>query len=104
MLASRAMVGLPASSTVLMQRLLREQVRPHLGRLLLAALLMAVLAAATAGNAWIMQPVLDQVFINKDHGLLGLIVAGVLALALVKGMASFGQAVLMSDVGQRIIA
>jgi len=104
MLVSAAMAPAPLSSSALMSRLLRRQVRPHAGRLALAALFMAIVAATTAGNAWIMEPVLDKVFVGKEHRLLWWIVAGVLALALVKGMAGYFQAVLMNHVGQRVIA
>jgi subfamily B ATP-binding cassette protein MsbA len=95
----------PAQSTAaLMSRLLRKQVRPHAGRLLLASLFMALVAAATAGNAWILEPVLDKVFVAKDRSLLWLIVAAVVGLTLVKAIAGYAQAVLMNHVGQRIIA
>src|SRR5258708_38898068 len=100
MLGSAAMAGSPPlSSLTLMSRLLRQQVRPYAGRLIWAGLLMAVVAASTAGNAWIMEPVLDKVFVAKDHALLGMIVGGVLGLAVIKGLAGYGQAVLMNDVG-----
>src|SRR5262245_54397000 len=103
MLGSAAMA--PAQSTAaLMSRLLKKQVRPHAGRLLLASLFMALVAAATAGNAWILEPVLDKVFVAKDRNLLWLIVAGVVALTLIKTVAGYAQAVLMNHVGQRIIA
>jgi len=98
------MAAPPISSTALMARLLRQRVRPHANRLLLAALCMTLVAAATAGNAWILEPVLDKVFVAKDHALLWQIVAGVLGLALVKALAGYAQAVLMANVGQRIIA
>jgi len=94
----------PASSRVLLARLLREQVRPHGARLALAALLMAVVAGATAANAWIMQPVLDSVFVGKDARMLYLVAGGVLALALAKGVATYFQGVLMQGVGLGIVA
>jgi len=98
------MATAPKSSAALMARLLRQQVRPHAGRLVLAAVCLAVMAAATAGNAWILEPVLDKVFVARDASLLWLIVAGVIGLALTKGLADYGQSVLMAHVGQRIIA
>ena len=52
-------------SIKLVKRLVREHVRPYFGKLLLAAICMAIVAAATATNAWLMQPVLDEVFLNK---------------------------------------
>jgi len=85
-------------------RLLREQVRPHWPRLALAMALMAVVAGGTAANAWIMQPVLDHVFVGKDIRTLYLVAGGVLAIAVVKGFAGYFQGVVMQGVGLRIVA
>jgi subfamily B ATP-binding cassette protein MsbA len=102
--AARATTPDSASSRALVGRLLRSFIRPHLRRLLLAALCMALVAGATAANAWLMQPVLDDVFLRRDATMLYLVPAAVLAIALVKGAASYGNAVLMNDVGQGIIS
>ena len=51
-----------------------------------------------------MQPVLDRIFVAREGSLLLLIAGVALALALVKGLADYGEAVLMTRVGQRVIA
>src|SRR5215468_4389177 len=91
-------------STALVWRLARDFMRPHLPRILLAFLLMGLAAASTAGRAWLMEPVLDRIFVAREGSLLLLIAGGALALALVKGLADYGDAVLMTRVGQRVIA
>jgi subfamily B ATP-binding cassette protein MsbA len=78
--------------------------RPHLQRILFAFLLMGLAAASTAGRAWLMEPVLDRIFVAREGSLLLLIAGGAFALALVKGLADYGEAVLMTRVGQRVIA
>jgi ATP-binding cassette, subfamily B, bacterial MsbA len=88
----------------LARRLVREHVRPHWGRIALAALAMVFAAAATAANAWLMEPVLDDVFVRRDRAMLVLIPLAVIVSALVKGGATYAQAVLLNHVGQRIIA
>ena len=50
----------------LVARLLRSYLRPHAGRISIALVAMVAGAAATAGNAWLMQPVLDKVFIDRN--------------------------------------
>ena len=99
-----AIVGRGARSVALVARLAREFIRPHAGRIALAFLLMGLAAASTALRAWLMQPVLDRIFVARDGSLLLLIAGGALALALVKGLADYGEAVLMTRVGQRVIA
>ncbi len=93
-----------APTRLLVGRLVSEHVRPHLGRLLFAMGCMALVAAATAANAWLMQPVLDDVFLKGDETMLIFVPVAVIAIALIKGGAAYGQAVQMNYVGQRIIS
>jgi subfamily B ATP-binding cassette protein MsbA len=51
-----------------------------------------------------MEPVLDRIFVAREGSLLLLIAGGALGLALVKGLADYAEAVLMTRVGQRVIA
>jgi len=99
-----AILGSGARSVALVARLVREFIRPHTRRIAFAFLLMGLAAASTALRAWLMQPVLDRIFVARDGSLLLLIAGGALALALVKGLADYGEAVLMTRVGQRVIA
>jgi subfamily B ATP-binding cassette protein MsbA len=85
-------------------RLVRDHVRPYISRLLLAGLCMALAAGATAAMAYLMEPVLDEVFIEKDRDLLILVPLAVIGVTLIKGVATYGQSVLMAFVGQRVIA
>jgi subfamily B ATP-binding cassette protein MsbA len=92
------------STRALTRRLLRGYVRPHLWRLALAMVCMAITAAATAALAQQMEPLLDMAFAGGDYGLLLSLATVVLIIFLVKGVASFGQEVLINHVGQRITA
>ncbi len=87
-----------------MVRLVRDHVRPYIGRLLLAGLCMVLAAGAIAALAYLMEPVLDQIFIEKNRDLLITVPAAVIVITLIRGAATYGQAVLMAFVGQRVIA
>ncbi len=87
-----------------MRRLVKERIRPHLSRLVIAIICMAIVAGVTAANAWLVKPVLDEVFEAKNAALLYLIPGAVLALALIKGAAGYLEAVQMEYVGQRMVA
>jgi len=93
-----------ATTHSLVARLVHEYVRPHRGRLSLAVLCMAVVAGTTAANAYLMKPVFDDVFILKDESMLLIIPITILLIAVIKGAATYGQAVLMSYIGQKIVA
>jgi subfamily B ATP-binding cassette protein MsbA len=88
----------------LVRRLVGEFLRPHLGRMALSFLAMAIVAGATAANAWLMEPMLDRVFVARDERLLLVIPVAVIVLALLKGGANYVQSVLMTTVGQRVVA
>ncbi len=92
----------PEASVRLVERLWNDHINFHLRRLGLAALCMIVVAAATAGNAWLLQPVLDGIFLKNDTSLLLALPIAILALAALKGAGSYGQMVMMKYVGQRI--
>ena len=87
----------------LVKRLVRESVRPYLAWIAFALLCMACVAGATAVSALLMKPVINDVFVARTESLLIPIALAVIATFAVKGIANYGQSVLMSFVGQRII-
>ncbi|HEX3881789.1 MAG TPA: ABC transporter transmembrane domain-containing protein [Stellaceae bacterium] len=91
-------------SAALVRRLVRDFVRRHSGKIAVALFCMGVAAASTALRAWLMEPVLDRVFVRHDQSFLLLIAAAALVLAAVKGFADYGVNVLMARVGLRVIA
>jgi ATP-binding cassette, subfamily B, bacterial MsbA len=99
-----AILGRGGRSAALVWRLARDFMRPHGKRVVLAFLLMGLAAGSTAGRAWLMQPVLDRIFVAHEGSLLLIIAGAALALALAKGLADYGATVLMNRIGQRVIA
>ena len=93
-----------SSTKILVQRLFKNYVKKNYTKLFLSLICMVIVAAATAINAWMMQPVLDDVFIDKNEQLMLLIPIAVLLIAFFKGVASYFQSVLMSFIGYRIVA
>ena len=87
-----------------MRRLLRESVRRYAGWMFLAVACMAVMAAANALSAWLMKPVVNDVFIDRNREILWLVGGAVLVTFVVKGLASYAQATMMSYVGFKIVA
>ncbi len=86
-----------------MYRRLLGFLRPYAARLFMAMLCMVVLAATTAGVAWLLQPALDYALAGTHPEYIYIIPGAVVALYLVKGAAYYGQAYLMGWVGQRVI-
>jgi subfamily B ATP-binding cassette protein MsbA len=86
------------------RRIMARFVRPYTRRLLLAVAVMAVVSGTTALTAWLMDPVVNEVFVNQNHTMLWAIGGAVLATFLVKSVATFVQAALMSSIGFNIVA
>jgi subfamily B ATP-binding cassette protein MsbA len=83
-------------------RLLRL-VKPHTPRFILAMICMAVVGAATAAAAYLVKPAMDDIFLDRNEGMLILIPVVVLVIYLLKGVCNYGQTVLMSHIGFRIV-
>lgn len=84
-------------------RLFNEHVIPYRVRFLFAVVFMILAAAANGAIPFILQPVFDDVFYKGNPDLLFLISGSVFVAFAVRGFASYGEAITMSVIGQRII-
>jgi ATP-binding cassette subfamily B protein len=88
----------------LLWRLLSESLPEHKGKYAVAAAAMIMVAATTALSAWIMGEIIDTMSDTQHPGRVYLVATGVVVIFVVKGLASFAQAVLMARAGNRIVA
>ncbi|MBR9780402.1 MAG: ATP-binding cassette domain-containing protein [Rhodospirillales bacterium] len=88
----------------MIRRIVQDAVAPYFGKIVLALICMALMAAATGGYAYLMDPVINEVFVKKNPAMLVPVGVAVLAAFALKGFANYGQSVLMSYVGGRILA
>ena len=82
---------------------LLEFLKPYWLKLVLAMVFMSLVAAMNGLTAFLVKPVLDKIFFEKNAQMLYLIPVGVILLYLVKGIFEYLQAYLMGYVGQRVI-
>lgn len=94
----------PQGAAVLVRRLVTEQAAGQWRRYLLAFGLMIVAAAATSLGAYLIGDVINQAYVKRN--LPGIIVLALVtaAIFMIKGMATYGQAVTLARIGNRIIA
>ena len=88
----------------MVKRIVKDAVAPYFGKIVLALICMALMAAATGGYAYLMDPVINEVFVKQNEEMLIPVGVAVLASFALKGFANYGQSVLMSYVGGRILA
>jgi subfamily B ATP-binding cassette protein MsbA len=89
---------------LLIKRLARDNLRHYWPQLALALFCMAIVSATTALSAYLMEPIVNDVFIAKNEDMLFWVSGAVLVTFIAKGFASYGQSVLMAFVGLRIVA
>ena len=82
---------------------LTKLAKPHAVKFIIAMLCMLIVGVTTSGLAFLVKPALDEIFLKKDADMLKLIPLAIIAIYLMKGACSYGQTVLMSHIGQRII-
>ncbi|MFH1156462.1 MAG: ABC transporter transmembrane domain-containing protein [Pseudomonadota bacterium] len=85
------------------ERAVLDLIAVHWKRLLLAMVCMVVVAGATSLSAYLVKPMLDDIFMKKDEAMLLLIPGAALLVFLFKGAAVYGHEYLMSYVGETII-
>ncbi len=73
-------------------------------RLIGAFFCSAGVAGLSAVYAWLVQPVLDGIFIDRNRDLLLILPLGVFGVALLKALFAYGQGYLMSYVGHWVVA
>src|SRR6266550_7657927 len=94
----------PNGTPALVRRLLMEQAAGQWRHYALAFALMGVAAASTALGAYLVGDVINQAYVHKN--LPGIVILALVTavIFMIKGMATYGQAVMLARIGNGIIA
>jgi ATP-binding cassette, subfamily B, bacterial MsbA len=94
----------PNGNAALVHRLLVAQAATHWRRYMLALLMMFIAAASTSLGAYLIGDVINQAYVHKN--LPGIVVLAVVTatIFLIKGFATYGQAITLARIGNRIVA
>ena len=79
-------------------------VRPHVPMLVLGASLALVVSLTEGLAAWLVKPVMDDIFIRRDMFMLKVIPLALLAVYALKGVTRYAQSYIMAAVGERVVA
>ncbi len=85
------------------KRLLRLT-QPYKFRLAIAMICMAAVGALTSGQAYLVKPALDDIFLNNKAFALMWVPLAVIGIFLIKGLCNYLQVIMMSYIGLRIVA
>jgi len=78
--------------------------RPHLPLLVIGGVLALIVSSTEGVTAWLVKPVMDDIFIRRDAFMLRIIPVALLAVYVVRGAARWAQSYIMAAVGERIVA
>ncbi|MBL4903265.1 MAG: lipid A export permease/ATP-binding protein MsbA [Desulfocapsa sp.] len=80
-----------------------EVLKPYRNKLVIAMVGMMIVAGFNAAQAYMVKPLLDEIFVNKDRNLLNILPLALLAIFLIKGVFYFIYSYLLEGVGQYVI-
>ena len=92
------------TGTQILKRLFRDSIRPYSLRLFSSLFFMVIIALCTGATAWLLDPAIDKIFLDKDESMLLLIPIAIILTLLIKSIATFIQIVLLNGVAQNVIA
>ena len=88
----------------ILSRLFKDSVKPYTVKLSSSFFFMIITALTTGLTAWILDPAIKMIFLEKDAQMLTIIPIAIILTLLVKGISTYWQTAILTDVGQRIIA
>lgn len=94
----------PGEIIAVIRRVLSENGRDYLRDYALAILFLLAIAATTAFSAWIMRDLIDEVFYERQFGLIPWICGAILLAFTIRGLATYGQAVILAKIGNNLVA
>lgn len=80
-----------------------QLIKPHRSSILMAILAMVVVSMLEAGQAYMVKPLLDEIFVKHDRVMLNLLPLALIVLILAKGCFAYNYSYLLSKVGQYVI-
>jgi ATP-binding cassette subfamily B protein len=94
----------PYGAAILIRRLITEQGAAYWRRYLLAFVLMAVSAGATAGSAYILGEVINKAYVEKNVRGIAILSGVTVLLFMLKGASTYGHTVILSKISNAILA
>jgi subfamily B ATP-binding cassette protein MsbA len=84
------------------KRLYLEYTNKYIGKILLAALFSVIVAGSTSATAWLLDPAIEKIFINKDQTLIILIPLAIIIAFSSKGISLYFAKLIMINVSEEV--
>ena len=86
----------------ILKRLYKDYTKKYLNKIILAVFFSILVAASTSATAWLLDPAIDKIFLNKDQSLLLLIPFFIIIAFATKGISLYMAKVLMINVAEEV--
>tara|TARA_B100001063_G_scaffold30410_1_gene23387 strand:+ start:463 stop:2205 length:1743 start_codon:yes stop_codon:yes gene_type:complete len=84
------------------KRLYKNYTSKFIGKIFLAALFSVIVAASTSATAWLLDPAIEKIFINKDQTLIILIPIAIIIAFSAKGISLYYAKLIMINVAEEV--
>ncbi|WP_435113647.1 ABC transporter ATP-binding protein [Candidatus Pelagibacter bacterium nBUS_36] len=88
--------------TIIFKRLYVDYSKKYLNKIILSAILSLLVAASTSSIAWLLDPAIKKIFIEKDQSLLIIIPLGIILAFAVKGISLYVARAIMIGVAEEV--
>ncbi len=94
----------PSDVAAVIRRILAENGREYLWDYVFATACLIAIAASTGFVAWIIRPIVDELFYRQRYDRVPLICGAVILAFIIRGVATYGQAVTLARIGNNLVA
>jgi ATP-binding cassette subfamily B protein len=94
----------PGEVVAVLKRIFAENGREYIGYYAFTIFCLLVSAATAGLAAWIMQPLVDDIFVAQRYDRAPLICGGIIAIFLIRGIATYGYSVTLAKIGNNVVA
>ena len=84
------------------KRLYQDYTGKFIGKIFLAAIFSVIVAASTSATAWLLDPAIEKIFLNKDQTLIFIIPIAIIIAFSTKGISLYFAKLIMIDVSEEV--
>ena len=84
------------------KRLYKDYTKKFIGKIILAAMFSILVAGSTSATAWLLDPAIEKIFLNKDQTLIIIIPAAIIIAFATKGISLYLAKLLMINVSEEV--
>ncbi|KRA00122.1 ABC transporter ATP-binding protein [Mesorhizobium sp. Root157] len=94
----------PGEVFAVLKRIFSENGREYFGLYAFTIVCLVAVAVTTGLAAWIMKPLIDDIFVHRLYERAPVLCGAVLVIFIVRGIANYGQAVSLAKIGNNVVA